>query len=95
MVLAYILTAMIMLSIGFNFYMWKEKFIKKKPKAWHLSIYTVEGEEAHEITVPDDVYDAFKVWLRGEGDSLFEIDSEDAYLGLKRAHVVSAKAIRK
>lgn len=67
----------------------------KKPSAtgWQMTIALVNG--IHKVKVPDEVYESLKVWLRGEGDSLFEISADEAYLGLKRAHVVSVKANRK
>lgn len=65
---------------------------KKKPRlaTWNMKFITTDGVQT--VTVPEDIYQQIKVWLRGEGDSLYEIQSDTAYLGLRRAYIVSVTA---
>ena len=90
----YTLILLILIFAGYIVY---REVIQPKRKQyipyWHMTIAVLNG--VHKIKVPDEVYDSLKTWMRGEGDSLHEIVADNIYLGLKRAHVVSVKAVRK
>lgn len=88
-----LLIVIVLMVVYVAYQQWFRREKMPRDPYWEITFLTTDGKPT--VRVSETIYQEIKVWLRGEGDNLYEITSDDGYLGLRRAHVVCATGKRK